>query len=358
MAVPNKYKEMKDFHKYYTGERVAPILTLVIGGNHEASNYLWELYHGGWLAPNIYYLGHAGCVQVNGVRIAGASGIFKSHDFHLGYHETLPYDQSTIRSVYHIREFAVRKLSLLSTPRIFLSHDWPQSIEHYGNLKQLLRHKSFLREDIDAGKLGSPPLMSLLRTLKPEWWFSAHLHTYYEATVDHVPSAQPAHQNPDEIVIDELEDEPEVAQAGSAEECVAGSGPIYASTKFLALDKCLPKRRYLEVIDVESPGDTQAPKLTFDPEWMAITRAFQPWLSRTRVQRAFPEEGEARRMVSEELEWIMKKVGDGYEIRKCQVFSKSSPGTEEIGGEMEPLAYVNEQTVALCGLVEMSNRIA
>jgi lariat debranching enzyme len=32
----------------------------------------------------MYFLGHAGCVQVNGIRIAGASGIFKSHDFHLG----------------------------------------------------------------------------------------------------------------------------------------------------------------------------------------------------------------------------------------------------------------------------------
>ena len=29
--------------RYYTGERVAPVLTIVIGGNHEASNYLWEL---------------------------------------------------------------------------------------------------------------------------------------------------------------------------------------------------------------------------------------------------------------------------------------------------------------------------
>ena len=92
--------------------------------------------------------------------------------------------------------------------------------------------------------------MSLLRTLKPEWWFSAHLHTYYEATVNHVPNPQtnaPSHQNPNEIVIDELEDEPDVTQAGSAEECVTESRPIYASTKFLALDKCLPKRRYLEV---------------------------------------------------------------------------------------------------------------
>ncbi len=41
-------------------------------------------YHGGWLAPNIYFLGHAGCVQVNGIRIAGASGIFQHYDFFQG----------------------------------------------------------------------------------------------------------------------------------------------------------------------------------------------------------------------------------------------------------------------------------
>lgn len=30
--------------RYYIGEKVAPILTIVIGGNHEASNYMWELW--------------------------------------------------------------------------------------------------------------------------------------------------------------------------------------------------------------------------------------------------------------------------------------------------------------------------
>ena len=29
--------------QYYSGEKVAPVLTLFIGGNHEASNHLWEL---------------------------------------------------------------------------------------------------------------------------------------------------------------------------------------------------------------------------------------------------------------------------------------------------------------------------
>jgi len=44
-------------YRYYSGEKKAPVLTIFIGGNHEASNYLQELPYGGWVAPNIYYLG-------------------------------------------------------------------------------------------------------------------------------------------------------------------------------------------------------------------------------------------------------------------------------------------------------------
>jgi hypothetical protein len=29
--------------QYYTGEAVAPYPTIFVGGNHEASNYLWEV---------------------------------------------------------------------------------------------------------------------------------------------------------------------------------------------------------------------------------------------------------------------------------------------------------------------------
>ena len=47
MAVPDKFKEMGTFYKYYSGELKAPILTFVIGGNHEASNHMQELPFGG-----------------------------------------------------------------------------------------------------------------------------------------------------------------------------------------------------------------------------------------------------------------------------------------------------------------------
>ena len=57
MAVPDKYKELGTFYKYYSGQVVAPVLTIFIGGNHEASVSLQELFYGGWVAENIYYLG-------------------------------------------------------------------------------------------------------------------------------------------------------------------------------------------------------------------------------------------------------------------------------------------------------------
>ena len=40
MACPDKYKSIQDFWEYYCGKKTAPYLTLFIGGNHEASNYL------------------------------------------------------------------------------------------------------------------------------------------------------------------------------------------------------------------------------------------------------------------------------------------------------------------------------
>jgi lariat debranching enzyme len=53
---------------------VAPVLTLVVGGNHEASNYMLDLFHGGWLAPNIYYLGAAGVVRAGRGEVGGGRG--------------------------------------------------------------------------------------------------------------------------------------------------------------------------------------------------------------------------------------------------------------------------------------------
>ena len=43
IAMPEKYRRLGDFAAYYNGTKKAPVLTIFIGGNHEASNYLSEL---------------------------------------------------------------------------------------------------------------------------------------------------------------------------------------------------------------------------------------------------------------------------------------------------------------------------
>ena len=238
MACPPKYRAMQTFYKYYSGEKVAPVLTLFIGGNHEASAYLCELPYGGWVAPNIYYLGFSSVVTAGGVRIGGLTGIYKSGDYQTGHYERPPFNDGDMRSFYHIREIDVLQLRSLRRPMdIFLSHDWPQHIAKHGNLPALLRRKSFLQAEIADGSLGSPPGLELLRALRPSYWFAAHLHVKFAAAVPH---------------------------------------PDGSATRFLSLSKVLPNHDFLQLVEVprrDGLPDGAPISLCYDAEWLAVLRA-------------------------------------------------------------------------------------
>lgn len=195
VAVPPKYRRLNTFHQYVTGEKVAPVLTVFVGGNHEASNILQSLYYGGYVAPNIYFLGFAGVIRVKGLRIAGVSGIFHERHYNYAHYETPPYSEDSLRSVYHLRQlevFRLKHLILSEEPiDIFLSHDWPQDICDYGDKESLLRIKPYFREDIESRKLGSPPLKELMAVLRPSFWFAAHLHVKFPAVVIHDTNVTP-----------------------------------------------------------------------------------------------------------------------------------------------------------------------
>jgi len=72
-------------------------LTIFIGGNHEASNYLRDLYYGGWVAKNIYYFGGSGVLNITKktpdgkiiktLTVGGISGIEKHYDLYRGIQE-------------------------------------------------------------------------------------------------------------------------------------------------------------------------------------------------------------------------------------------------------------------------------
>ncbi|EPE07758.1 lariat debranching enzyme [Ophiostoma piceae UAMH 11346] len=182
MSVPIKYRAMGDFHMYYAGTRTAPYLTVFVGGNHEAAGYLWELFYGGWVAPNIYYMGAANVLRFGPLRIAGMSGIWKGADYRRPHHERLPFRQDDIRSFYHVRESDVRKLLLIREQvDIGISHDWPRAIEWKGDSEHLFRIKPHFRRDAMEGQLGNVAAEYVLDRLRPRYWFSAHLHCKYAA---------------------------------------------------------------------------------------------------------------------------------------------------------------------------------
>lgn len=66
-----------------------------------------------------------------------------------GHFEKAPFNQSTMRSAYHMREIDTMKVRLLRQPiDICISHDWPRNITDHGNVGQLLRVKSFFEREV------------------------------------------------------------------------------------------------------------------------------------------------------------------------------------------------------------------
>lgn len=323
MAVPAKYQEVKTFHKYYSGEKKAPILTIFVGGNHEASNYLQELPYGGWVAPNIYYMGYAGVIQVAGVRIAGCSGIYKGHNAQKGHYEHPPYNEDTKRSAYHVRALEIFRLKQLTRPiKIFVSHDWPRNIWKYGDIHELLKRKPDFQKDIDDGKLGNPFHEELLYHLKPEFWFAAHLHIKFPAAVQHESSN--------------------------------GQSKV---TKFLSLDKCLPRRKFLQVLDI--PHDSDKPiNIELDAEWLAILKSTNHLLNLKRSDKYLPGPGGRERwnfnVTNEEMNSIIEDFGGSLSIpdnfeKSVEVYNPSERNPPS------PQTMTNPQTTLLCTMLDLTD---
>lgn len=242
----------------------------------------------------------AGVVNFGGLRIAGLSGIYKEHDYDLGHFERPPYDPGTLRSVYHVRNVEAYRLLQLRSPGceedfktidIMLSHDWPRGVERYGDTQSLLRNKQFFRHEVATNTLGSPVGESLLHTLQPKRWFSAHLHVKFEATVYHQLQNQPTeHQESETKEVDTasfIDPQLNCNYDGVCNkktkftalepfgECCKAEAASHLSqpmTKFLALDKCLPQRKFLQIISMARPESEQGrdPVLSYDLDWLVI----------------------------------------------------------------------------------------
>lgn len=260
ISIPPKYQKYGDFRDYYHDDELKPsVLTLFIGGNHESMRHLMLLPHGGYAARDIYYLGYSNVIWYRGLRIGSLSGIWKKWDFHKDRPswETLESGQwsSKVRELYHVRSSDTKPLFMLNGPLdIMMSHDWPNEVVYHGNTQDLLKWKPFFKKDIQTHQLGNPISWKLLTHLKPKWWFSAHLHVKYKAIVKHNKRKK---KNQDEVDLDlSSEDERDDLE-----------------TVFLALDKCLPRMQWLEIIDIEPdtthPSFKNKDTLYWDPEFIS-----------------------------------------------------------------------------------------
>ncbi|KAK6440753.1 lariat debranching enzyme [Oleoguttula sp. CCFEE 5521] len=468
VAMPAKYREMGDFYEYYSGARKAPCLTVFVGGNHEASNYLFELYYGGWVAESIYYMGAANVLRIGGVRIAGLSGIWKAYNYRKVHYERLPYNESEMKSIYHVRELDVRKLLQVRTQiDVGISHDWPRGVEWKGDWAKLFRRKGHFEEDARSGQLGSVAAKLVMERLRPRWWFSAHLHCKFAGVVRHAeqsnaggvhngtatqpslppPTSATAPKNAEEIELDldddddeapvvpvtdgstevesvnkdeidlELEDEDDegvaaiapgqgldgvqvqldstkpafVAPSHTAIDLAAARAALPASfqkplsgslpatshpadiknttTHFLALDKCLPNRDFLQLMSIPASTrdlDSRRPlHLEYDPEWLSITRAFaltEPLILGDPKFNAPQAESETEysALIDESRAWINANISDFAVPNNFTITAPVYDGgdfrlskySQAAGGLRE---YTNPQTSSFCDMLGLGN---
>ncbi|RYP70563.1 hypothetical protein DL771_005382 [Monosporascus sp. 5C6A] len=380
MKVPAKYRKLGDFPAYYSGEKKAPYLTIFLAGNHEASSHLWELYYGGWVAPNIYYMGAANVLRLGPLRIAGLGGIWTGHDYRKPHHERLPFSHDDVKSFYHVREFDTRKLLLLREQvDIGISHDWPRGIENHGNSEALWKMKPFFRQESIDGKLGNPAAAYVMDRLRPAYWFSAHLHCKFAAVKEYdAPIAQEAPvatssnsedveaskvaeptANPDEIDLDmeESEDEPSTKVAADATETVAPGNPEYVSDDIRAQ---LPAS-FAKSTEQPKLNPGQRYHLHYDPEWLAITRVFAQYLTiGDREAQTPPDLGENVYfpMIDKERIWVEENIVQKGRLGVPENFTTTAPPHRKGDPETvshQPDEYTNPQTVTFCELVGVPN---
>jgi len=130
--------------------------------------------------------------------------------------------------------------------------------------------------------------------LQPKWWLSGHMHVRFEATC------------------------PNKDKKGN---------DIGTLTKFLALDKAMNDRPFLEILTFDPPNPNQK-VLSYDPEWLAIQRLCVKHFP-TQDQKIVLPQLYTSDIVQEHVTWVEQNVS---EFLIPLNFHKTAPGI----GEKQP----------------------
>ena len=164
---PERYHHISDIAAYCEGVKKAPFFTVFIGGNHEAWGVLKDHSDGGFICPNIYYLGRAGVIDVKGIKVGGLTGIYGKTEY------GVPLPEEPCYEWQYYREDAVEKLRNAEKVDVLLLHSW---IKPYQSLE--IVHESDIPESMKQSRAYTPT-HGLVRKLQPRYVFMGHMHHPY-----------------------------------------------------------------------------------------------------------------------------------------------------------------------------------
>lgn len=195
MHCPKKYRELGDFYRFHSGSEKFPVPLLFIGGNHEPWNFLDENRDGGFLAPNIEFMGRVGMREIMGTRIAGISGVHSPKHF-TAPHPKWPYPVSMRKQASYFSSDDIHKVLEFGNADILLLHEWPSLMNGAKNT-QWPSHWDIM---------GSEPLTELVELLNPKYVFCGHMHApaRYQSGRTQVVCLSDFHRDPDHsyVVLD------------------------------------------------------------------------------------------------------------------------------------------------------------
>ena len=179
--------------------------------------------------------------------------------------------------------------------------------------------------------LGSRPAEEILTTLRPQYWFSAHLHVKFSALVRH------QHEKGQEQKV----------------------------TRFLALDKCLPRRKFLQVLEIGPPIENTV-KLSYDKEWLSVLKSTNHLLSTDISCNYMPGKGTQTRWnfepTEEELNDISKQFEGNFDVPSnfevtAAPYDPHQDSIRNLGRTPNPHPRTNKQTDIFCEKLDIDDPI-
>lgn len=162
MAAPAKYRQLGDFGAFARREAQFPWPVLFIGGNHEPYGWLETIREGGDVAENCYFVGRANVVEVEGIRIAGLSGVYKPELFEKSRPSVREFGVRSNKEWIGWNEEDIEQLLSLGTADVLLLHEWPYAFD------------ARQRHEPHGG--AAQWIEMLLESLQPQIVFCGHLH--------------------------------------------------------------------------------------------------------------------------------------------------------------------------------------